>query len=122
LTQEKRSPLEDLGQGFFRSTEPMWIYDRETLAFLEVNQAAQNRYGYSREEFLRMTILDIRPPEDIPEILRRTLRPQENVPVVFGQSRHVSRKGEIFEVRISRREVIFHGRPANLVVVHCPSK
>lgn len=45
--------------------EPMWVYDLETLAFLEVNEAAVARYGYSRAEFLGMTIKDIRPEADV---------------------------------------------------------
>lgn len=47
----------------------MWIYDIHSLAFLEVNEAAVKHYGYSRDEFLKMTIKDIRPPEDIPLLL-----------------------------------------------------
>ena len=45
--------------------QPMWLYDVHTLAFLKVNDAAVQRYGYSRDEFLRMTVKDIRPPEDV---------------------------------------------------------
>lgn len=41
--------------------QPMWLYDVESLAFLAINEAAVERYGYSREEFLAMTIADIRP-------------------------------------------------------------
>ena len=41
----------------------MWVFDLETQAFLEVNEAAIQHYGYSREEFLAMTLTDIRPPE-----------------------------------------------------------
>jgi len=48
---------------------PMWVFDLETLAFLAVNQAAIVKYGYSRDEFLRMTLQDIRPPEDIHALL-----------------------------------------------------
>src|SRR5271166_7073035 len=47
----------------------MWIYDSETLRFLEVNDAAVQTYGFSREEFLAMTLLDIRPPEEVPALL-----------------------------------------------------
>ena len=43
----------------------MWIYDLETLFFPEVNHSAIAHYGYSREEFLNMTLKDIRPVEDI---------------------------------------------------------
>jgi PAS domain S-box-containing protein len=48
---------------FQTNPNPMWVFDLETLAFLEVNEAAIQHYGYSREEFLAMTITDIRPPE-----------------------------------------------------------
>lgn len=52
-----------LGAFFRRSPSPMWVYDAETLRFLHVNQAAISRYGYTEEEFLSMTLLDIRPQE-----------------------------------------------------------
>ena len=48
---------------FHGNPNPMWVFDLETQAFLEVNEAAIQHYGYSREEFLAMTIADIRPPE-----------------------------------------------------------
>src|SRR5262249_42038954 len=51
---------------FENTPQPMWVYDRETLAFLAVNEAACRHYGYSREEFLRMKVQDIRPAEDVP--------------------------------------------------------
>ena len=50
---------------FFRqSPVPMWVYELETLRFVAVNDAAVELYGYSREEFLRMTIMDIRRAEE----------------------------------------------------------
>ena len=52
---------------------PMWIYDLQTLGFLDVNEVACQKYGYSREEFLAMTIRDIRPPEDIAAFARKRL-------------------------------------------------
>jgi PAS domain-containing protein len=48
------------------SPVPMWMHDRKTLAFVAVNSAAMAFYGFSRGEFIQMTILDIRPPEDVP--------------------------------------------------------
>ena len=54
---------------FEASPMPMWVYDADTLAFVRVNDAAIRKYGYSREEFLKMRITDIRPPEDIPAML-----------------------------------------------------
>jgi PAS domain S-box-containing protein len=53
---------------------PMWIYDRETLAFVVVNEAAIRHYGYSRDEFLALTLIDIRPPEDVPALLENVAK------------------------------------------------
>ncbi|MGV3460326.1 MAG: PAS domain-containing protein [Flavobacterium sp.] len=54
---------------FYKSPLPIWLYDVETLNFIDVNEAAINHYGYSRSEFLAMTIKDIRPEEDVEEFL-----------------------------------------------------
>ena len=59
----------EVQQNFFLNNPiPMWTYDLDTLAFLEVNRAAEQHYGYSRSEFLSMTIADIRPPDDLPAL------------------------------------------------------
>ena len=61
---------------FESNPNPMWIYDAETLAFLAVNDAAVDSYGWSREEFLELTIADIRVPEEV-ERLAAALRTAE---------------------------------------------
>src|SRR5258705_3959908 len=71
---------------------PMWVYDLETLAFLQVNAAAINHYGYSREEFLGMSIKDIRPPEDVPELLNSIASAPSGLDRV-GTWRHPKRDG-----------------------------
>lgn len=84
---------------------PMWIYDVDTLAFVEVNQAAVHKYGYTEAEFLSMTLKDIRPPEDIPHLL-------ENVATVHDhyqksdQWRHLTKDGKQLEVEINSHTVI----------------
>ena len=55
--------------GFQRCETPMWVFDTRTFAFLAVNDAAVRQYGYSREQFLSMTILDIRPVADVVPLL-----------------------------------------------------
>jgi len=55
---------------FSNSPQPMWIFDVETLAFLEVNAAAIKHYGYSAEEFLSMTNKNIHPEAEIPDLLK----------------------------------------------------
>src|SRR5438034_243574 len=55
-------------QLFERVPSPMWVYDRASLEFLAVNDAAVDHYGYSRNEFLKMTLADMRPLEDLEEL------------------------------------------------------
>jgi PAS domain S-box-containing protein len=101
---------------FERSPLPKWIYDRETFAFLSVNDAAVRLYGYSNEEFLNMTILDIRPVEDL-EKLRNTLHKiKNNSDFAKGSFRHLKKNGEIIDVEIESNEIDFHGRKARLVL------
>jgi len=94
---------------------PMWIYDPATLRFLAVNDAAVVHYGYSREAFLRMTIGDIRPLEDLPA-LRDWLARAGDGAVLSGLWRHCKRDGTLIEVDISSHGMEWGGRPARCVV------
>jgi two-component system cell cycle sensor histidine kinase/response regulator CckA len=116
LKTQAAPEAEVLGIPFARNSHPMWVFDRETLAFLDVNDAAVHHYGYSREEFLSMKIVDIRPTEDVPELLRQTkvLRPQG--PSTGAQWRHRARDGTVFSVAITSWDLVFHGRRAELVL------
>jgi PAS domain S-box-containing protein len=78
----------------------MWIYDLETLAFLDVNEAAVEKYGYNREEFLGMTLKAIRPVEDVPRLLANVaqLRPALQH---SGQWRHRLKDGTVIDVDIT---------------------
>ncbi|MGH9872239.1 MAG: PAS domain S-box protein [Pyrinomonadaceae bacterium] len=95
---------------------PMWVYDLETLAFLDVNSAAINHYGYSHEEFLAMTIKDIRPPEDVPALLDRIAWPP--VGDRTGNWRHQKRDGTIIDVEITARSINSDGRPCEIVLAN----
>ncbi len=95
----------------------MWIYDRETLAFLAVNQAALAKYGYSRDEFLQMTLRDIRPQEDVPRLLVNITR-QRPALQYSGRWRHRLKDGTVIEVEINSHTIQFQGRDAALVMVH----
>ena len=95
---------------------PMWVYDLETLAFLEVNHAAVKKYSYAREEFLRMTLKDIRPSEDrthlLDDVAERQLALQHS-----GRRRHIVRNGRIIDVESTSHPLTYHGRKAYLVIV-----
>ena len=94
----------------------MWVYDIETLAFLAVNESAVRRYGYAREEFLTMTIADIRPPEDIPDMLANIRSaPGSPIPRTW---RHRRKDGTLIDVEITAGRIVFEGRDASLVLAN----
>lgn len=102
---------------FANNPLPMWVYDRETLAFLEVNDAAIAKYGYTRQEFLQMGLSDIRPPEDLPRLYADLAMPR----AAFqdsGEWRHQLKDGRIIDVHIVSHTVELSGRQAVLVVAH----
>ncbi len=99
----------------------MWIYDSETLVFLDVNAAAIAHYGYSREEFLSMRITDIRPPEDVARVLQLIeLRRRGEVDYFqpAGAWRHRLRDGRIIDVEIVSHPIDIRGGKAVLVVAN----
>ena len=105
--------VEVLGIPFAKNPHPMWVYDLKTLAFLEVNDAAIRAYGFSRQEFLRMTLLDIRPHEDIEPFLRSWEHPRESTAEKW---RHAGKDGRTFAVSITSWTLIFRGHEAELVL------
>jgi two-component system, cell cycle sensor histidine kinase and response regulator CckA len=103
------------GVRFAKSSHPMWVFDRETLRFLEVNDAAIKKYGYSRNEFLAKTIADIRPKEDVAELLREDRRKGA---ATAASWRHRTSDGKVVSVSITSWELDYRGRPAELVLAH----
>jgi PAS domain S-box-containing protein len=101
---------------FTRNPNPMWFYDVDTYAFREVNEAAVQKYGWSREEFLRMTIRDIRPVEDLGRLMKVTSRVPHGLERSQGWH-HRARDGRIFDVEIIKYPVTYDGRPCELVLV-----
>ncbi|MBA3416846.1 MAG: PAS domain S-box protein, partial [Chloroflexia bacterium] len=94
---------------------PMWIYDLETLAFLDINAAATALYGYARDEFLAMRISDIRPAEDV-ERLEAHLAAVGPGLDRAGEWRHRTKDGRIIDVEIAGHPIPFAGRRSSLVV------
>ncbi|MDQ3117373.1 MAG: ATP-binding protein [Verrucomicrobiota bacterium] len=96
----------------------MWVYDLETLAFLEVNDAAISHYGYEREEFLAMTIADIRPAADKPALLANVSLAARRVFKVdhSGTWQHCKKDGSLIKVEITSHFVDHNGRRAELVL------
>ncbi|HEV2954550.1 MAG TPA: EAL domain-containing protein [Xanthobacteraceae bacterium] len=94
---------------------PMWVYDRESLRFLAVNDAAVRHYGYGREQFLAMTILDIRPPELREEVERAVRAQVEWRPGRLWQ--HAKADGSAITVEVYTRALTYADRSAALVAV-----
>ncbi|MEG3850312.1 CHASE4 domain-containing protein [Microcoleus sp. herbarium19] len=102
---------------FKNNPHPMWVYDLETLQFIAVNQAAIHHYGYTRDEFLSMTVADIRPPQELPRLLENIS--QVDVGIDFaGVWQHQKKDGTIIDVEITSYAMIFDSRNAELVLAH----
>ncbi|HEX3644405.1 MAG TPA: PAS domain S-box protein, partial [Vicinamibacterales bacterium] len=99
---------------FAQNPHPMWVYDAETLAFLEVNDAAIHRYGYARREFLAMRITDIRPPEDVPRVMA-SVESRRDPLMQSGVWRHRFKSGEVIDVEITSHTLLFGRRHAVVV-------
>jgi len=94
---------------------PMWVVDANTLAFLAVNDAAVRHYGYSREEFLAMTADQIRPAEEVSQLLNAFQ--DQSRSYRHRMWRHKKKNGELIHVEIISFNLEFDGRPARLGVV-----
>ena len=100
---------------FESNPQPMWVYETKTLRFLAVNEAAIRHYGYSRAEFMAMTIKSIRAPETIPALLREIALDSEN----FSNSglwKHKTRDGTLIDVEVTSHGIVFGGKQAQLVL------
>jgi two-component system, cell cycle sensor histidine kinase and response regulator CckA len=99
---------------FDNSPLPKWMYDVETLRFLDVNEATVRDYGYSRDEFLAMTIKDIRPPEDVPALLEAERR--ADLLPKFGVWGLRKKSGEVIQVELTKHTFTLGNRATRLVV------
>jgi PAS domain S-box-containing protein len=100
---------------FDSNPHPVWVYDLQTLGILDVNHSAVQNYGYSREEFLSLTIKDIRPPEDVPALLESAVKAPPVVEAA-GVWRHCKKDGTLIDVEITSHPLVYGGKNARLVV------
>lgn len=99
------------------SPQPMWIYDPENLAFLDVNQAASIKYGFSFDEFMKMTIMDIRPKEHLDQ-LKRSLKNRDTKETNYyaGVFVHRLKSGEKISVEVFSSDIEYKGKSVRLVL------
>jgi len=103
---------------FEANPHPMWVWDLQTLAFLAVNDAAVAHYGYSRDEFLAMLVTDIRPPEEVPHLLRQVALLQKQSVRDVGLWLHRKKDGTLIDVEIASHTLEFDGRRAQMTLVN----
>ncbi len=104
-------------QMFDSSPLPMWVFDPDTLKFLSVNDAAIKHYGYSRKEFLEMTLKDIRPAEDIPGLLKDVEESKEG-DAETKTWRHKKKDGSLITVEIKGTSIMIGGRAGRLILAN----
>ncbi|HET7151182.1 MAG TPA: PAS domain S-box protein [Candidatus Acidoferrum sp.] len=100
---------------FSHNPLPTWVIDRETLRFLEVNEAAVRVYGYSQEEFKKMTILDVRPEEEKARMLQY-LKENSGDGLYHGHWKHRKKDGKVIEVETTVHELEYSGKRVRLIV------
>jgi two-component system CheB/CheR fusion protein len=101
---------------FERSPLPKWVFDLETLGFVDVNEAAVELYGYSRDEFLRMSVLDVGTPEADRALHAALAHPPHHLSK--AEARHLKKNGEIIDVELRSNEITVAGRRLCLVSVN----
>ena len=102
---------------FENNPMPMWIIDIDTFRFLAVNEAAIAHYGYSKQEFLSMTALDIRPPEEVLRF-KNAHHPSSISPSQYNRGlwKHRRKDGTIIHVEIIAHDILFEGRKGRLIL------
>ena len=102
---------------FHNNPQPMWIYDVETLDFLEVNEAALNYYGYSQEEFLSMNLRDVHPESEITKLLLDIETTDTQISQTYDWI-HKKKDGELIPVEVASYPIIFNQRNARHVLIN----
>ncbi len=102
---------------FESNPNPLWVFDVTTLAFLAVNDAAIRHYGYSRDEFLAMTIEYVLLPEEVPRLMAYVTRGTGELEQT-GFWKHRKKDGAIIDVEVTAHPIHFLGRSAMLVLAH----
>jgi PAS domain S-box-containing protein len=123
--KEKKSTAQKLEQTelnyrtiFLKSPLAKWVYDLDTLRFLEVNDAALRLYGYSRQQFLQLSIKDIRPSEDIPQLLKDISKMKKDTDWRQGVWTHLKKDSTLMTVEITAHSIDYDNKKARMVIVN----
>ncbi|MFL5786277.1 MAG: ATP-binding protein [Bacteriovoracaceae bacterium] len=118
IQEELHRSEENYKHMFARNPMPMCIWDLETMKFLEVNETMVEHYGYSREEFLQMSVLELRPTEEIDDFMERfsTLAPGYRKEARLFI--HRKKDGSKLKVLNVSNDIIFNGRKSRIVLIN----
>lgn len=107
----------DYSSLFYLNPLPSWVYDLDSFKILDVNQAAFDHYQYSREEFLSLTLMDLRPESDIPKLLaaHQGIQSREGN-IFFGVFTHRKKNGDIIRMKINGHKVDYLDKTCMMVV------
>lgn len=100
---------------FNLSPQPMWVFDEENFEFVQVNKAAIALYGYSEAEFLSMTLLKMKPEEDIPAAILELKKPKRGL-VYKTLTRHLKKSGDTIEVELYTTPLVVNGKNCRSVI------
>jgi PAS domain S-box-containing protein len=104
---------------FLKNPMPMWVYNAKTFEIVDVNKAAIEKYGYTEEEFLRKTIMDIRPPEDIPKLIETKEKIKSEAKVSSkGIWRHRKKDGTIMHVEVKLSKLTISNKEYYLAIIN----
>lgn len=114
LLKESEKRYSDL---FRLNPQPMWVYDPQTYKFVQVNKAAIDHYGYSEEEFLSMSIMDIRPKKYYGEVIAAAAKDYPGG-IFKGKFIHFKKSGERIEVEIFSNFIMVNNKEYKLVIAN----
>lgn len=103
---------------FFMSPQPMWVFETESFRFVQVNKAAIELYGYSQEEFMTMSVMDIKPREDVAQAKVNIKRRTAGYGVTLDTFRHIKKSGETIEVEVYSNPIVTGGKVYLLVMAN----
>ncbi len=101
---------------FLLSPQPMMIYDEDSLRFLEVNEAATEKYGYTKEEFLNMSLHNICQGEE--SACSENKKNQDANFRVFNSFRHIGKNDKVMHVEVTSQKIIHQGRNARHIIIN----
>ncbi|HEX4956698.1 MAG TPA: PAS domain S-box protein [Lacibacter sp.] len=117
FTKKLQESEENYRMLFSQNPMPMWVYDRNSFEFLAVNDRALEHYGYTRDEFLKMKVTEIRPPEELNRFLefnKNQSRELRN----SGVWKHVCKNGKIINVEVRVQSLTYKNQEAKLVLIN----